>query len=154
MFNASSKHNRLEILLRLNEVGFSEKIRVSINLVRGGIDSNTKLTSSLFDLYNLGCKHIKINELQHSSNLFVSYEKIMNVKLPEPYSQGCNIYLDNYLGMRIVLKRSCFITESSLQATFKDLIKVIYKKFLYKPKNKFLVLYENGMISRTWLKKG
>lgn len=152
ILQAKYKHNRLEILKDLNKY-FPQKIRTNINLVRGGIDSKEKLEHTLIDLNSIGCEHVKINELQHSKDLYVSYEEIMGIKLKSPYSTGCNTILENFLGMKIELKRSCFMVEESRTASLKDFWKVVYKKLFYKSKNKFRVIYENGEISNQWRKK-
>lgn len=150
ILNAKYKHNRLEILSNLNKF-FPTKIRTNINLVKGGIDSKDKLISTLIDLKTIGCEHIKINELQHSPNLYVSYEEIMGIKMKSPFSCGCNEFIESFLDMKIELKRSCFKVEKSRDCSLKDLLKVIYKKF-YKMKNKFFVVYENGNIETKWRK--
>jgi len=153
---ASSRHNRLNLLKKLNSK-FADKIRTSINLVKGGIDSKKKLMKSLKDLDNIGCKYIKINELQDDSN-YVSFERIMNKKYLSPYTFGCNKHIIiKGINTKILLKRSCFIVEHTNHASVIDLIKVILKKYIYDKyfpsNNKFSVLYENGEIKRGWLKK-
>lgn len=152
IFSASSNHNRHEILRQLN-MKFSEKIRTSINLVKGGIDSKYELEETLLFLSSVGCKHVKVNELQHTPNLYVSYEKIMNTNLPPAYSSGCQSYVSNFAGMRILLKRSCFVVENSQKANLKDLAKALYKKYFHKTTNRFRVVYENGMFRNQWEKK-
>lgn len=52
----------------------------------------------------------------------------------------------------ITLKRSCFLTEPSREATLSDLTKLILRKVLPLPKKKFRVMYENGSIYKGWLK--
>lgn len=60
VFKASSNHNRLKLLGKLNKVKLahgnflSHKIRVSITLCKGGIDSSEKLIDSLDKLSALG----------------------------------------------------------------------------------------------------
>jgi organic radical activating enzyme len=153
LLNATSKHSRLSILKSLNEK-HADKIRTSINLLKGGIDSKHKLLFALDDLKEIGCKHIKINELQNSSELYVSFEKIMGKKFKSPYYHGCSEYVPDYNGMKILLKRSCFAVEPSLKASFKDLFKIIIKKFFRKkPLNTFGVIYEDGTITSKWESK-
>lgn len=151
ILNASAKINRLEILRKLNKQ-FASKIRTSINLVKYGIDNKIELLRTLNHLQSLGCKHVKINELQ-SSDLYVSFEKITKQKMKSPYSNGCQseIKMDG-IDMKLTLKRSCFVVEKSNFATVSDIFKIILKKFI-KPKNKFRVMYENGKIEYGWLKK-
>jgi len=153
---ASSRHNRLELLKKLNSK-FADKIRTSINLVKGGIDSRKKLMKTLKDLDYYGCKYIKINELQDDPS-YVSFEKIMNKKYLSPYTFGCNRHIKiKVINAKILLKRSCFIVEHTNHASIADLIKVILKKYIYDryfpSKNKFFVLYENGDLKNGWLKK-
>ncbi len=52
----------------------------------------------------------------------------------------------------ITLKRSCFLTEPSREATLSDLTKLILRKVLPLPKKKFRVMYEDGSIYKGWLK--
>jgi len=153
---ASSNHNRLELLKKLNDK-FSKKIRTSINLVKDGIDTRKKLLKTLKDLDYYNCKYIKINELQ-TDDSYVSFEKIMKKKYLSPYAFGCNTHITiKGINAKILLKRSCFLVEESNQATIADLIKVIMKKYIYDKyfpsKNKFRVLYENGELKNNWLKK-
>jgi len=152
---ASSKHNRLKILSNLNLL-YSDKIRTSINLVKGGIDTKKKLIKTLKDLEKYGCKYIKINELQSDSS-YISFEQIMNKKYLSPYAFGCNKHIKiKGINTKILLKRSCFLVENKNHATIADLIKVIFKKYIYDKyfpsKNRFSVLYENGDLKNKWLK--
>lgn len=52
----------------------------------------------------------------------------------------------------ITLKRSCFLTEPSREATLSDLTKLILRKVLPLPKKKFRVMYEDGSVYKGWLK--
>jgi len=150
LMNSSSCHNRIKILESLIYI-FGDKIRVSINLVKGGIDNKGKIEKVLSDLEHIGCKYIKINELQNQSDLYVSFEKIMGVKYSSPYATGCSTFIKlKGITMKILLKRSCFLTENSLKASLLDLLKSIFKVF-YTKKNKFSVLYENGNLEKGWI---
>lgn len=150
VFNASSNHNRLEILQKLNDI-VSTKIRTSINLVKGQIDTKLELINALATLRDYGCKHIKINELQHVEDMYVSYEEIMGKKLPSPFAHGCSTYikLKHFEDIKILLKRSCFLVEESRKASVTDLLKAYLRKY-FKRQNKFAVMYENGMIQGGW----
>lgn len=50
------------------------------------------------------------------------------------------------------LKRSCFLTEPSREATLSDLTKLILRKVLPLPKKKFRVMYEDGSVYKGWLR--
>lgn len=159
VLNAKSKHNRLDILRKILSIPFMQnKVRVSINLVSGYIDNKEKLLNCLSTLKSIKCKQVKINELQKvDKNIFISFEKIMNVKMKSPYSNGCQTDISNLfkaLDMKIILKRSCFVVQDQLiaKATISDLIKSIIKYFI-KPINNMCVMYENGFVSEGWITK-
>lgn len=151
IFKASSNHDRIKILSELNKE-YADKIRVSINLVKGLIDNSEKLLSAIFFLEMIGTKHVKINELQHTPELYVSFEDIMYIKMKSPFSSGCQFEINKnllYTNMKITLKRACFLVEESRKASISDLIKIIIKKF----KKRIVtckVVYENGEISEGW----
>jgi len=152
---ASSNHNRLNILKDLNKL-YSDKIRTSINLVKNGIDTKRKLIKTLKDLEKYGCKYIKINELQ-SDPSYISFEKIMNKKYLSPYAFGCNKHIKiKNINSKLLLKRSCFLVEDKNNASIADVIKIVFKKYIYDKyfpsKNIFKVLYENGELKNKWMK--
>jgi len=153
ILRASSKHNRLELLKRINS-RWADKVRTSINLTWNGIDSDAELSYTCRTLEKeYGCKHIKINELQHAEAQYVSYEEIMQCKLPPPYSTGCQTEVTmKGVTAKLVLKRSCFLTESTLKASWRDLIKALCN-WVYKPRNKFAVMYEDGRRLPYWQMK-
>ena len=51
----------------------------------------------------------------------------------------------------ILLKRSCFLCEDTLKASFMDGVKVLYN-FIDRDNinNKYGVIYENGFLSKKW----
>ncbi len=150
---AKARHNRMDILRSLNE-SFADKIRTSINLVKGGVDSREKLLKTLQDLQSFGCKYVKINELQTTPSLYVNFEKMMGMKLPSPYAFGCSTEITlPGIQLRILLKRSCFMVEQTLRANLWDLAKSLYKRYLHNSKGIFRVMYENGLLSNGWMKK-
>ena len=147
---ASSKHSRLKLINRLANL-YPDKVRVCINLVKGHIDNEYKLLDVIDMLYKNGVRKIKVNELQHTPDLYVSIEKILNRKWKSPYAYGCQTIA--YEGdFEITYKRSCFIVEPSLNPSIADFIKIIIKKLGFVKNNgKFCVCYENGMVSNQWI---
>lgn len=153
ILHASSKHNRIHILRNLNFT-YGDKIRTCLNLVKGGIDERRKLVNALRYLIGAGSKIIKINEMQHQPDLYVSFEEIMEMPLPSPYSYGCQTPVviqgvNTHNNVKILLKRSCFCVEPSRKATMSDVFKSVLRLFR-KPKNRFRVLYEDGTITNQW----
>ena len=156
VLNASSKHNRLELLGKIcNEETFANKVRVSINLVKGYIDTKTRLDTFLCVMKCLKVKHVKVNELQHEPELYVSFEEIYGKKFASPYAHGCqhDIVLKGHEDIRITLKRACFCVNENLDATISDCVKALLKTTILKKKNptkSFKVLYEDGRLTQGW----
>lgn len=170
-----------EYLVRINK-HYSHKIRINLNLSKCGVNSLNDLRYSLNTFAELGCEWVKINELQDSPEYYVSFEGLTEEILPSPYAHGCTTFLYNHrlpdyhdttcnreypvlykdnlpkwlegikLPDRIVLKRSCFLTELSREATLSDLTKLILRKVLPLPKKRFRVMYEDGSVYKGWLK--
>lgn len=151
MLNASSRHDRLKMLEKIN-MSWGYKTRTSINLVKGGIDSKKELVMSLLHLEILGCQEIKIVELQHASDDYISYEDIMHKKMKSPYAHGCQTVVEiPGIECKTVLKRSCFVVEESRNASFLDLIKTLIKKYFIKQTGRFSVLYEDASVKNNWV---
>lgn len=160
VLHASSKHDRLETLSMLTHINpeIRNKIRVNLNLVQGYIDNKLQVLTAIRLLSNVyHVKTIKLNELQNSDK-YVSFENIFpDCKLLSPYAHGCQTDITHYFNslslmydIQILLKRSCFLVESSKTATFSDLVKVVGKR-IKNEKHKFGVLYENGKLENHWL---
>lgn len=159
ILHASSKHNRIELLSKICEnEDFANKVRVSINLVKGAIDNKRDLDIFLCIMQEIHVKHVKINELQDSEDLYVSFEDIYGYKMKSAYAYGCQTDITlPYYTMRITLKRACFKVNNNLEATFMDFCKAFVKsiwgngkKYTSKDKN---VLYESGELVDGWKTK-
>lgn len=153
IMHASRPYNRTELLKKLCDMGYADKFRVSINLVKGSIDTMEKIESFLWTMENLGVKHVKINELQHADELYISFEKAYGINLPSPFSHGCqnSISLSGHK-LQITLKRACFCVNNSLKASFPDLCKAVIKRTTKKYCGHQMVLYEDGTLSSGWKK--
>lgn len=158
ILNAGNRFNRIELLGKiLHEDNIANKVRVSINLCRNYIDNKKELITCISMLENMNCKHIKINELQNvSKEMFVSFEEIMEIKMPSPYSYGCQSDISKLFNtkMKIEVKRSCFLVQDDRNSNFyyRDILKVLYHKIM-KPEISNKVLYENGQLYDGWLNK-
>ena len=160
ILEASSRHDRISQLKGLLKYkDMPKKIRVSINLVEKCIDSKFLLLETLDMLKGMGVEHVKVNELQHSSENYISCEKIMGWRLKSAFAHGCQTdasELFDIPGLKVTLKRSCFITEPTLKASLADVCKAFLKATFprYFVSNKPMkVLYENGAIKDGWLKE-
>lgn len=141
---------------------YKHKIRININIVSGALGTRMKLIRCLRHYGEMGFREIKLSEIQHDTNSFISFEDMFNVKLPSPYSGGCQSYLNTkdimgiYLSTPVLLKRSCFICESTLTASLLDGVKLLSRVATKRPiidNTNFGVVYEDGTIASGWLKQ-
>ena len=103
----------------------------------------------------MGFNSIKLSEIQHGKEYFVSFEKLFGINLGSPYSDGCQTYLNMEeilpgFKTSVLLKRSCFVCEETLKANLKDGYKVVRSLFVTQ-KNKYGVIYENGSLEKGWV---
>lgn len=148
-----SQYNRQEFY---NSLPCKEKIRINLNIVKPYLYTKEDITDCLNHYDRMGFNSIKISEIQHGKDYFVSFEDTFNIKLGSPFYSGCQTYLDMSkiipdFKTPVLLKRSCFMCEETLKASFLDGIKVLYKKLTNgKSDNNYGVVYENGFLNKGW----
>jgi len=104
----------------------------------------------------MGFPEIKLSEIQHGKDYYVSFEKTMGIKLKSPFTYGCQTWVDmkqflpDYKG-KLLLKRSCFMCEETLKAKPIDAVKVAYKWLHRKDPYRYGVVYEDGTLERRWV---
>lgn len=134
---------------------FKDKIRINLNIVKPFLYKKEDLIACLSHYDSFGFNSIKLSEIQHGTSSFVSFESIFDVKLDAPYSNGCQTYINiqniipNF-STPLLLKRSCFICETTLKANIYDGIKLV-AKFFSKPKNNYKVIYGDGTVKGGWV---
>lgn len=136
-----------------NSLPYKDKIRINLNIVKPYLSTKEEVIKCLNHYDVMGFNSIKLSEIQHGIEHFVSFEKLFEVKLGSPYYSGCQKYLNPQLlniKTPVLLKRSCFLCEDTLKASFMDGVKVIYRLF-NKPNNHYGVIYENGLIKNKWI---
>ncbi len=138
-----------------NGLPYKDKIRINLNIVKPYLYTKEDLSSCLRHYDSMGFNSIKLSEIQHGKEYYVSFEKTFGIKLGSPYSCGCQTYLDMgkiLPGFKtpVLLKRSCFMCEETLKATLSDGIKVVARSFR-KPNNKYGVIYEDGSLQKGWI---
>ena len=138
-----------------NSLPHKEKIRINLNIVKPYLYTKEDLTNCLIHYDKMGFNSIKLSEIQHGKEYFVSFEKTFGIKLPSAYANGCQTYIDMdkiIKGFKtpLLLKRSCFMCEETLKASISDGLKVI-GKFFIKPNNKYGVVYEDGSLKKGWV---
>lgn len=134
---------------------YKEKIRINLNIVKPFLYKKEDIIKCLKHYDAMGFNSIKLSEIQHGKDVFVSFEETFGIKLGSPYSSGCQTYLDMdkiIPGFQtpLLLKRSCFMCEETLKASFADGVKTIATLFI-KPTNKYGVIYEDGSLTKGWI---
>lgn len=150
--NTKSQYDRQTFYASLP---YKEKIRINLNIVKPYLYTKEDLTACLKHYDAMGFNSIKLSEIQHGKDFFVSFEKTFDIKLKSAYAHGCQTYLDMEQiipGFKtpVLLKRSCFICEETEKATLADGVKVLCKFFINK-NNKYGVIYEDGSLQRGWI---
>ena len=131
-----------------------DKIRINLNIVKPYLYTKKDITECLMHYDRLGFNSIKLSEIQHGEEHFVSFEKTFGLNFGSPYFSGCQTYVDTTniipsMKTPLLLKRSCFMCEDSLKASLMDGVKIIHHLF-NKPTNKYGVVYSNGVLSKFW----
>jgi organic radical activating enzyme len=132
------------------------KIRINLNIVKPYLYTKADITECLKHYDRMGFSSIKISEIQHGKEFFVSFEETFGIKLGSPYYHGCQKYLDMDKVIAdfktpVLLKRSCFACEETLKAGFMDGVKVVYKMINRKKTTKYGVVYGNGVFNKGWM---
>lgn len=149
--NTKSKYDRQSFYKNLPH---KEKIRINLNIVKPYLYTKKDIIDCLLYYDKMNFNSIKLSEIQHGQEYFVSFEKIFNLNLGSPYFHGCQTYINTHniipeLKTPLLLKRSCFLCEETLKASFFDGIKILYQ-YIQKPVNKYSVIYSNGFLSKFW----
>ena len=77
-----------------NSLPYKEKIRINLNIVKPFLYTKEDISACLRHYDAMGFGSIKLSEIQHGEDYFVSFEKIFGIRLGSPYSCGCQTYLD------------------------------------------------------------
>jgi len=132
---------------------FKEKIRINLNIVYPFLYTKNEILKCVQFFDRGGFGSIKLTELQHSSECYRSFEDVFNIKMPSPFSDGCQTYVNDYFpGVKtpVLLKRSCFLCEDTLKASSIDGVKSVIRLFISK-KNNWGVIYEDGSLRKGWI---
>lgn len=148
-----SKYDRQEFYSALP---YKEKIRINLNIVKPFLYTKEEISKCLYHYDKMGFSSIKLSEIQHGKEYFVPFEKVFGIKLGSPFYRGCQTYLNTEkilpgIKTPILLKRSCFMCEETLKASFMDGVKAIYKSISKPNTNKYGVIYENGDLTKQWV---
>ena len=132
-----------------------EKIRINLNVVKPYLYERGDIEACLRHYDAMGFNSIKLSEIQHGKNVYVSFADVFGVKLGSAYSYGCQTYLNTNeilpgFDTPLLLKRSCFLCESSLKASLLDGAKAVAKMFA-PAENKYGVVYGNGVLQKGWV---
>lgn len=147
-----SKFNRNEFYKSLPYKG---KIRINLNLVKPYLHIREQIEQCLKFYDKMGFNSIKLSEIQHGEEYYVSFAKVFDISMNSAYAHGCQTYLDMESilpGFKtpVLLKRSCFLCEDTLKASFADGVKMLSRIFM-RPRNNYGVVYEDGTLTKGWI---
>lgn len=147
-----SKYDRQKFYASLPH---KDKIRINLNIVKPFLYTKEDITNCLKHYDKMMFNSIKLSEIQHGKDVFVSFENTFGLSFGSPYSYGCQMYLDMDKIIKdfktpVLLKRSCFLCEETLHASLEDGVKV-FCNLTRKPTNKYGVIYENGQLMKGWI---
>lgn len=147
-----SKYDRQKFY---NDLPHKEKIRINLNIVKPFLYTQSDIINCIRHYDAMGFNSIKLSEIQHGKDVYVSFEDTFGIELKSPFANGCQTYLpveELIPGVTtpLLLKRSCFMCENTLKASFADGVKTIMKLFV-RPKNKYGVIYGNGTLTKGWV---
>lgn len=130
-----------------------EKLRINLNIVKPYLCTKEQLIDCIRHYDDMGFPVIKLSEIQHGKEYFVSFEDIFGIKMKSPFSHGCQTFVDMtpwIPGMKgkLLLKRSCFMCEETLKASVMDGIKALYRAVHPIRDYKYGVVYEDGTLSK------
>jgi organic radical activating enzyme len=131
---------------------YKEKIRINLNLVQPWLSNRHQITACIQHYDAMGFNEIKLSEIQHGADQYISFEKAFDIKMGSPFFSGCQKYLKGCIPdikTPVLLKRSCFLCEDTLKASMMDGIKIAQRLF-NKPDNKYAVVYGDGTLSKGW----
>lgn len=148
-----SKFDRQEFYKSLPR---KEKIRINLNIVKPFLFTKSDIMECISHYDKMGFNEIKLSEIQHGKDCFVSFEKTFGIRLPSPFYGGCQTYINVSklipgVTTPVLLKRSCFMCEETLSASIMDGIKVAGRLIFGNAKNKYGVIYENGSLRNKWI---
>lgn len=132
-----------------------EKIRINLNVVKPFLHTKEDLAACLRHYDAMGFSSIKLSEIQHGKDVYVSFAEVFGLKMGSAYSHGCQTYLEIEKilpGFRtpVLLKRSCFLCEDSLKASLADGAKMLLSAFT-PITNNYAVVYEHGQLTKGWV---
>jgi len=149
--NVNSSYDRQAFY---NSLSNKHKIRINLNIVKPYLYTKEDITNCLLHYDKMGFNEIKLSEIQHGKDYFVSFEKTFGIKLRSPFSFGCQTFIDTTkiipeMKTPLLLKRSCFACEETLNPSLLDGIKTV-AKYIKPSNNKYAVIYEDGTLSKGW----
>lgn len=134
---------------------YKEKTTISINAVRGFLDTKEDILACIMHYNKMGYKDIKIAEMFDSDNYYVDIPKTLGIKMKSPFAHGCKVEYDikkllpEFDG-RLTIKRTCFLRTHCQEASVADLIKMC-TRYIKKKTYYFGVIHEDGTIAPYWI---
>lgn len=151
---SKSKFDRNEFYKTFKD---KDKYIISLNVHKPYLYTKYDILKNIEYFNNLGFKNIKICELYERPDQYIAIDKVLGIKLPQPFAVQCsnkNVdiskYINNFTG-NLTIKKCCFIKSQNLNANFWDLFKTVTRKLFMRKKYFFGVIQPNGDIYPYWI---
>lgn len=143
---------RMEMLLTFP---YKDKVTVSINIVKGLLDTKDEIIRHIKAFTYWNYKDIKLAEMFDADDYYVDVTKVLGIKMKSPFAHGCKTEYDisklipDFNG-KITIKRTCFLRTKCQEASLSDCIKML-TKYIKKKEYYFGVIHEDGTLAPYWI---
>ena len=139
----------------LEEFPYKEKTTISLNAVKGYLDTKEEIIQSILHYNKLGYKDIKIAEMFDADTYYVDIPNTLGIKMKSPFAHGCKVTYDTKklipeFDGTLTIKRTCFLRTNCQKASLSDCVKML-TKYVQKKEYFFGVIHEDGTIAPYWI---
>lgn len=137
------------------EFPYKDKTTISMNVVKGMLDTKDEILRAIKSLNWFGYKDIKICEMFDADEYYVDIPKTLGIKMKSPFAHGCKMEYDitklipSFDG-RLTIKRTCFLRTKCQKASLSDCFKML-TKYIKKKEYFFGVIHEDGTVAPYWI---
>lgn len=137
------------------EFPFKDKVTISINAVKGYLDTKEDILECVKHYNFWQYKNIKLCEMFDADKYYVDIPKTLGIKMKSPFAHGCKTEYDitklipSFDG-RLTIKRTCFLRTKCQKASLSDCFKML-TKYIKKKEYFFGVIHEDGTVAPYWI---
>ena len=139
----------------LSTFPYKDKVTISLNAVKGYLDTKEDIIEAIKHYNWMGYKDIKICEMFDADKYYVDIPKTLGIKMKSPFAHGCKTEYDTLelipeFNGKLTIKRTCFLRTKCQKACLSDCFKML-TKYIKKKEYFFGVIHEDGTIAPYWI---